>query len=126
MGMLKGRTNTYTPKGTRYACVGLYKFKGVKEPLVIYAVGSDIKSLQPPPGSEKVKRVGGPKKIKSRARDRKIKEWLWWVLWRLFIINIVYYTIIWLIFVSNPAARRTWGIKYFDWMDYIMRWIADG
>ena len=120
MGMLKGRTNTYTPKGTRYACVGLYKFKGVKEPLVIYAVGSDIKSLQPPPGSDKVKRVGGPKKIKSRARDRKIKEWLWWVLWRLFIINIVYYTIIWLIFVSNPAARRTWGIKYFDWMDYIM------
>ena len=64
MTAIKGRTNVFTPKGTRYACVGEYRFKGVKETQIIYAVGSTIESLQPPPGSDKVKRLGGPKKIK--------------------------------------------------------------
>ena len=35
-----------------------------------------IESLQPPKGSDKVKRLGGPKKVKSRARDRKLMEWV--------------------------------------------------
>lgn len=120
MNMLKGRTNVYTPKGTRYSCVGLYKFKGVKEPLVVYAVGTTLKSLQPPPSTDKVKRLGGPKKIRSRARDRKIKEWFWWIMWRLFFINLVYYVSLWLLFVSNPRNRRLWGIEYFDWIDYLV------
>lgn len=45
MNRLKGRTNPFTPKGTRYVCVGLYRFKGVKEPQQIFAVGDSVKSL---------------------------------------------------------------------------------
>ena len=61
MQNVRSRTNQFTPKAARYACAGLYKFKGVKEPQVIYTVGETIESLQPPLGNDKVKRVGGPK-----------------------------------------------------------------
>ena len=61
--VIKNRTNAWTPKGTRYTNVGLYQFKGVKEPIQIYAVGTTIESLQPPKGNEKVKRLGGPKRL---------------------------------------------------------------
>ena len=67
--VIKNRTNAWTPKGTRYVCVGLYEFKGVRDPVQIYAVGTTIESLQPPKGNEKVKRLGGPKKIKSKIPD---------------------------------------------------------
>ena len=87
---IRGHTNSMTPKGTRYVMVGLYRFKGVREPQVLYAVGSRIESLQPPPSSEKAKRLGGPKRVKSRARDRKLKEWVSWVLPRWAFINIIY------------------------------------
>ena len=91
MSVVKGRTNGFTPKGTRYACAGAYRFKGVREPQVIYTVGQTLESLQPPKGSEKVKRVGGPKYIRSRARDRKLKEWFWWVSYRLaFILSLIH------------------------------------
>ena len=90
MAAIKGRTNKFTPKGTRYVCVGLYRFKGVREPVSLYAVGSTLQSLQPPPSSEKVKRLGGPKKVRSRARDRKILEWFWWLIPRILIIELIY------------------------------------
>jgi class 3 adenylate cyclase len=90
MSAIKGRTNSFTPKGTRYVCVGLYRFKGVAEPVSLYAVGSTLDSLQPPPSSEKVKRLGGPKKVRSRARDRKILEWVWWLIPRILIIELIY------------------------------------
>ncbi len=79
-----------TPRDTRFACVGIYKFKGVRELQVIYAVGSDIKDLQPPEGNSKVIRVGGPKKIKSRARHRKLLEWLEWSIYRGALISFGY------------------------------------
>jgi len=114
---VRHRTNAFTPKNTRYACAGLYKFKGVKKPQVIYTVGETIESLQPPPGSDKVKKVGGPKKVKSRARDRKLKEWFWWFMWRIFWIEIIYIAVTWFMFVSNPYNRMLWGIQGFDWVD---------
>ena len=89
---IKNRTNPSTPKGTRYACVGLYKFKGISEPWTLYAVGVAIKALQPPASTEKVKRIGGPKKIKSRARDRAIREWVMWSIPRLAIVSCIYIT----------------------------------
>ena len=129
MSAVKGRTNWATPKAARYACVGLYKFKGVKEPQVIYAVGETIQSLQPPPSSEKVKRLGGPKKIKQRARDRSIAEWFWWIVWRLFWLQFIIFGYWWFKFVKNPYNRAMWNIKYFDWIDYITeawRFITNG
>lgn len=120
VNVAKGRANTYTPQGTRYACVGLYRFKGVKDLQEIYAVGTSLKVLQPPPSSEKVKRIGGPKKIKSRARDRKLIEWLWWLS-----VRLCFIIIFWLLAeswsaISNPQVRRMWGHDWlFWWTDYV-------
>ena len=110
----------YVSKGTRTAMVGLYQFKGVAAPQVIYAIGNTIESLQPPPSSEKVKRIGGAKKIKSRARDRKIKEWFWWAYFRLGVISFVYLICIFWPFITNKSTRELFEIdEYFFWVDYI-------
>lgn len=125
MKAIKGRTNSFTPKGTRYACVGEYRFKGVKETQIIYAVGSTIESLQPPPGSEKVKRLGGPKKIKSRLRDRKLKEWLVWFSYRYCLIFILYIISTSVPILIDPHARKMNGVdNWFFWVDYIVEFIA--
>ena len=111
MSMLRGRMSRYTPKGTRYVCVGLYRFKGIKAPQEIYAVGGSIKTLQPPQGSKKVKRLGGPKVIRSRARDRKVKEWVSWIFWKM-----GWLMVLWLIFMLgsilfNPRQRWIFGLE---------------
>ena len=125
MKAIKGRTNQFTPKNTRYACVGEYKFKGVKETQIIYAVGSTIESLQPPPGSDKVKRIGGPKKIKSRMRDRKLKEWIVWFLVRYCLIMIFYVISTSIPILIDPHARRMNEIEdLFYWVDYVVQFIA--
>lgn len=117
MMRLKGRTNAFTPKNTRYVCVGMYKFKGVKQPQQIYAVGSDIKSLQPPKGSEKVKRLGGPKYIKSRARDRKLAEWFWWFYWRIGFISICWWSYAFYWTISHKHSRNMFGLQWWGWID---------
>ena len=125
MKAIKGRTNQFTPKNTRYACVGEYKFKGVKETQIIYAVGSTIESLQPPPGGDKVKRIGGPKKIKSRMRDRKLKEWIVWFLVRYCLIMIFYVISTSIPILMDPHARRMNEIEdLFYWVDYVVEFIA--
>ena len=63
------------PKDLRSACVGMYKYKGVSQPQAVYAVSSEHHLLQPPRGNDKAKRLGGPKYIKKRLRDKKIKDW---------------------------------------------------
>jgi class 3 adenylate cyclase len=73
---VRNRASSETPKGTRFALVGLYRFQGVRDAQVIYAVGSTIESLQPPPSSDKAKRLGGPRKIRSRLRHKRLREWL--------------------------------------------------
>jgi len=118
MQRIRGRTNAFTPKGTRYVCVGLYKFKGVKDPQQIYAVGDTIKSLQPPKGSEKVKRLGGPRYIKSRARDRKFLEWVSWFYYRLGFVASVFWFYLFYRVISNGMWRVTFGLEsYFFWVD---------
>lgn len=67
------------PKDVRVACVGVYRFKGVSEPQALYAISDDYKYLQPPPGNDKVVRLGGPKHIKKLARDRKAKDYLYFI-----------------------------------------------
>jgi class 3 adenylate cyclase len=116
---IQNRTDSYTPKGTRYACVGLYKFKGVSEPQALYAVGLSIESLQPPPSSEKAKRVGGSKKIKSRLRDKKIKEWISWLLPRLALLSVVYVLCLMWPFLSQESNRDQWGLWFFFWVDWV-------
>jgi class 3 adenylate cyclase len=109
----RSRTSSNLPKQARYVCVGLYKFKGVSQPQEIYAVGETIKSLQPPPSSEKVKRLGGPKYIRKRARDRKFWDWVVYFYWKIAIISIVIW--IWLIFQISlrPMGRSLIGMPYY-------------
>jgi len=118
---VRNRTNRFTPPNTRYACVGLYRFKGVREPVQLYAVGETIESLQPPPSSEKAKRLGGAKRIKSRMRDRQFKEWCVW-----FSVRVAWLSVFWLWWLVYPAilsehARRMSGVNgYLWWIDSIV------
>lgn len=109
---IRSRTNAHTPKNTRYACVGMYRFKGVSTPQEIYAVGQSIESLQPPPSSEKVKRLGGPKYIKKRARDRKFLDWVDWFIWRAGAISFI--VILYVLFQISirPMSRVLIGLPY--------------
>jgi hypothetical protein len=116
---VRNRTNSETPKGTMYACVGVYKFKGVFESQVVYAVGDSVVSLQPPPSSEKVKRLGGPEKIRVRLRDQKIKDILIWIYWRLTILSVLIWLLLFYYFVSMPQARLMLGLNSFSWVDSV-------
>ena len=66
-----GHRNNKIPKTALVALVGLYKFKGVHDPEALYAIGHIQMQLQPPPDSEKAKRIGGQKKIKTRVKHKK-------------------------------------------------------
>lgn len=125
MQAVKRRTNTFTPRGTRYALAGEYRFKGVKKPQLIYTVGATIESLQPPPSSEKAKKIAGPKKIKSRARDRKLREWVIWALYRLAFGMCLWFCFVAVPILSNKHARLMMGLDdYFYWLDHLMLWIT--
>lgn len=118
MKAVKSRTNRYTPKGTRYACAGMYRFKGVKVPQVIYTVGTTIESLQPPKGSDKVKRLGGPKRIKSRLRDKELREWLWFFASRTALFIFLWFLTVLVPILMNRHARLMSGLDYyFYWID---------
>ena len=112
MTATRNRTSHNLPKNARYVCVGMYKFKGVSKPQEIYAVGQTIESLQPPKGSDKVKRLGGPKYIRKRARDRKFMDWVSYVFWRVGLLATLFW--LWVIFqLSLVPMTRTWiGLPY--------------
>jgi hypothetical protein len=121
--IIRNRTNSETPKGTMFSCVGVYRFKGVSEPQVIYAVGSTVDSLQPPPSSEKVKRLGGPEKIKVRLRDRQIKDVLRWVYWKLAVASVFIWIGIFYFIVSYELLRFMLGLEWFSWVDSLNYYI---
>lgn len=123
MQAVRGRTNMHTPKSTRYVCVGLYKFKGVSKPQEIYAVGETLESLQPPLGSEKVKRLGGPNKIKQRAKDRKMWDWLWWFTLRAGLLCFLVLVYLLLPVLLDPSERFFYGIEGFEWLDSIVNYL---
>ncbi len=107
-------------KGTFYACVGLYKFKGVKNPYEIYAIGSETESLQPPPASEKVKRLGGPKYIKKKARNRTIIEWVIYIYKWLALVTIIGWVYFLFSILMNPNQRWILGLpKRISFLDQL-------
>lgn len=118
----KHGTNMHTPKGTRFACVGLYKFKGVKEPQEIYAIGTSVEVLQPPPSSDKVKRLGGPRYIKKRARDRKVLDWFYWFTFRFGFLAFLFWVYI---FSAYPSFRGVIGLpKEIPFYDSFIEWLV--
>ena len=122
--VVRNRTNMFTPPNTRYACVGLYKFKGVSKPMEIYAVGTDIKHMQPPPGSEKVKRLGGPKYIKLRARDRQVKDWIVWFYNRIAVISVIWSAYIFTRICMSRLTRDLLGLQEFEWLGEIGHYLV--
>jgi len=116
---VRSRTNPHTPKGTRFACVGLYAFKGVAAPVTLYAVGVEIEALQPPEGNEKARRIGGPRTIRSRAKHRRLREWAWWFAWRGAWVSLGYIVALMYPFLSDPSARESWGLWWLNWFDAI-------
>ena len=85
-----GHRSAYIPRKALTALVGLYKFKGVAEPESIYAIGLIEAQLQPPQNGEKAKRIGGAKKIRTRLRNKTLREIFWWVLYRLSFLMFCY------------------------------------
>jgi hypothetical protein len=124
MKAIQGRVNRFTPKGTRYVCVGAYKFKGVSKPQTVYAVGESIESLQPPKGGDKVKRLGGPKYVRSRARDRKILEWVSWFIYRLGFIAVIYWACIIYAVLSTQLGREFMGMPYMSWLEDVNEFLV--
>ena len=117
---------SYISKKTRTALVGLYQFKGVAQPQEIYAIGNDIELLQPPPSGGKVKRIGGAKKIRSRARDRKIYEWIVWFNWRGGMVSLAMILYILWPAMFDPDVRLHSGFQdYFWWTDYITDFLSE-
>ena len=125
--MLKSRLDSNVPREARIECVGLYRFKGVRKPQEIYAIGTTTESLQPPMGSEKVKRLGGPKYIKARARDRRFKEWVEWFFWRVGLILLT-----WVVYMNahilfNQDKRWVLNLPYYipvlDDLGMLISWV---
>ena len=117
--VLGHKKHTFIPREARSVCVGLYRFKGVKAPQAIYSIGETIDSLQPPEGDKKAKRLGGPKYIKKRARDRLLLDWFFWFYYRIGVAFLVYF--IYLIF-ENKTRREFFGVDaFFESLMYLFR-----
>ena len=116
----------YIPKNALFAFVGLYKFKGVSEPERIYALGTQTSHLQPPPNSEKARKIAGPNQVKTKLRNKKITEILLWLFWRLsFLFSLLMIFYFWP-FLSSEHKKRYWNLDYelliiFEYIDYILR-----
>ena len=130
MMKFKERTthNRFIPKRAQSAMVGLYKFKGVSEPMQIWAMGLIEAQLQPPPDGEKVKRLGGAKKIKTRLRNKSLMEKFWWIFYRIGFLSFC----MWIYFLwpllSSEQQKRMWNIDYwwlqpFEYADQVIQYI---
>jgi class 3 adenylate cyclase len=121
----KGRMNAFTPKSARYACVGLYSFKGVSVPQSVYAVGETTESLQPPKGGDKVKRLGGPKRVKSHFRQMRLHELFDYFIWRAGFLSIL--VLLWVFYeiISKPLMRDFLGLRWWSWIDTVNAWFSN-
>ena len=127
-----GYRNRFIPKNALIVLVGLYKFKGIQEPESLYAIGQIQMQLQPPRDSEKAKRIGGHKKIKTRLKHKKRSEIFWWITYRIAFLELI--LIIYLMFYIsmndglNRIVDNITGIdfKYFlSWSHPIFDYIKD-
>ena len=84
----KASVNRETPKQTSFACVGVFRFKGIRAEQTLYAVGQSVESLQPPRGGGKVRKLAGPSKIKQRAQRRQVIDLILIGIWVMFLISL--------------------------------------
>ena len=113
------------PKDALIVSVGLYKFKGVSNPEQIWVAGTQQSHLQPPPDGEKVKKIAGPKKIKTRLKHKKLKEKIEYFFWRLsaiYILFVLYH--LWPL-ISSPEQKRMWNLDFwflrpFEYLNHLI------
>ncbi len=118
--------NKNIPKNVLIALMGLYKFKGVTDPEQIYVLGFEESHLQPSKDSEKAIRLGGANKIKTKFRNKLLKEKIEYLFWRLGFIFIC-----WLLYISWPYIsdydfKKQWNhdfiiLKPFEYIDYYIK-----
>jgi class 3 adenylate cyclase len=114
--------NRYIPKDSLISLVGLYKFKGIHEPEALYAIGMIQMQLQPPADSEKAKRIGGNKKIKTRLRHKKWFEIFWWVIYRIaFLEFLTILCICFYISTNSGMSRLIYDMFGVD-LEYLLGW----
>lgn len=124
-----GHRSNYIPQKALSALVGLYSFKGVSEPEAIYAIGLVEAQLQPPPDGEKAKRIGGAKKIKTRLRNKNLKELIWWITMKLFYISLFF--ILWFLvdtankFHANSMFYALTGIDLHYYLGWVMPFLEN-
>lgn len=117
-------SHKHIPSKTLIACAGLYKFKGVSSPETIWVIGFQESDLQPPPSGEKVKRLGGKKKIKTRLRNKKFVELIKYFFNKFAFICFLYIFFHLFPFLANKSAKKLWGVDYllfkpFEWLNTI-------
>lgn len=122
--------NPFIPKNALSALVGLYKFKGVADPESIYAIGLITEQMQPPKDSEKAKRIGGAKKIKTRMKHKRWSEIFFYFFYRAGLIMTIYLIYTFWSLLINPSAKVSWGIDYavlrpFEWIDQVICFIKE-
>lgn len=122
--------NPNIPKKALSALVGLYKYKGVSVPEAIYAIGLITEQLQPPPDSEKAKRIGGAKKIKTRLKHKKWREIFFYFYWRLGFVMFCYMLYTFWPLLSNSQLKTSWDIDYwflrpFEYVELLICFIKD-
>lgn len=123
-----GHRNPNIPKNALSALVGLYKFKGVAQPEALFAIGQVEFQMQPPPDSEKAKRIGGAKKIKLRLKHKRWSEIFFYFTYRLAFISFSYILFVFWPLLSSESVKVSWGIDYwflrpFEYFDYVGRYI---
>lgn len=105
-------SHPHIPKNALIVCVGLYKFKGVSNLEQIWAAGTQQSHLQPPQSGEKVKKLAGPKKIKTKLKHKKLKEKIEYFFWRFsltYILFILYY--LWPL-ISSSEQKKYWNVDF--------------
>ena len=112
MDMARNRTNKQTPPGTRYVSVGHYRFKGVRKPQQIFAVGETIHSLRPPKGGDKAKKVRGPSKTKYRYKDMTRADWLRYLYARGSLLGFLFLIWVFYFMLGSPIGRYILGLPH--------------
>jgi class 3 adenylate cyclase len=122
--------NRFIPKNALIALVGLYKFKGVHAPEQVYAIGTRTEHMQPPPDGEKVKRIGGAKKIKTRMKHKRWSEIFFYFFYRAGLIMTIYLIYTFWSLLANPSVKASLGIDYtifypFEWIEQAICFIKE-
>lgn len=121
-------SNLQIPKEALVVLVGLYKFKGVKSPELVYAIGTEQSHLQPPPSNEKVKRLAGKNKIKTKLKHKKLLELFVYFYYRIGILAGIYFLYIFWPLLSSQKQKQLWNIDYkifkiFEYLDRIFSFL---